>query len=81
MLLASGERQNESAAAFGIGGLTCKTARHLPDELISRRNNAGEGPAVARCKAEALGFHGNDVGFGRRAHQAERNTFGDGGDK
>ena len=65
VLFACCQREHEATSAFGIGGLTGKTARHLTNKFIAGRNDAGEWTAVARCKPEALGFHGNDVGLSR----------------
>src|SRR5277367_7196621 len=78
VLLASGQRQYESAAAFGIGGLARETAGHLPHEFIAGGDDACEWATITWREAEALRFHGDDVGFGGRMQQAELDTFRDG---
>ena len=81
VLFAGGERQHETTAAGSVGGLASEPARHLADKLFACRDDAHERSAVARRDTEGLTFEGHDVGFGGRANDAERNSFGDGRDE
>ena len=77
VLLARGERENESAAAFGVEGLAGEAAGKLADEFVARGDHADVRTAVTGRYAEALTFHRHDIGFGGRLHDAERDGFGD----
>ena len=68
MLLARREGENEAAATFGIEGLARETARELANKFIARGDHSDEGPAITWSHAQALTFHGDDIGFGRRLH-------------
>ncbi len=77
VLLARGQRQDESAPALRVRRLSRKTPGHLPHEFLARRDHADERAAVTRRQAKALAFHRHDVRFGRWPHEAERNTLRD----
>ena len=77
VLLARRESKNEAAASFCIEGLTREPARELPNKFIARGDHAHVRPAITRRHAKTLTFHGDDVGFGRRLHNSERNCFRD----
>ena len=44
MLLARGERQDEAAAAFGVGGLAREAAGHLANKLSREATTPAKGP-------------------------------------
>ena len=77
MLFARGESEDEAAIAGGVGGLAGQAAGHLADVLFARGDYADVWAAVTGRDAEGLAFHGDDVGFRRRADDAERDGFGD----
>src|SRR5690242_15446911 len=77
VLLASSEREAESAAAFGVKGFSGEPARHLAHEFFTRRDDANERPAVARRNAKTLRFERDDVCVLRRLHNSERNGLRD----
>ena len=81
VLLAGGEREHESALAVAVAGFADQAAGHLANELVARGDHAAVRAAVSQRHAERLRFHADDVGFGRRLHDAERNRFGDGDDQ
>ena len=67
--------------AFGVGSLTGEAAGELSNKFIAGGDYADVRAAVARRDAEALAFHRDDIGFGGRAHDAERDGFGDSDDE
>ena len=77
VLLAGGEREHEAAVAGGVGGLSGEAPGHLAHEFFARGDHAHVRAAVAGRDAERLAFHRDDVCFGGRANDAERNGFGD----
>ena len=81
VLLAGGEGEHEAALAVAVGGLSDETAGNLADELFAGGDDSGIGAAVAERNAEGLGFQGDDIGLRGRAHDAERERFGDGDDQ
>ena len=81
MLLAGGEGEDEAALAVAVGGLSGEASGDLADELFAGGDDSGVGTAVAERHAEGLRFQRDDIGFGGRAHDAERDRLGDGDDQ
>src|SRR5258708_26667025 len=64
VLLASGESENEAAAAFEVCSLAGQASRHLADKFFTGGNYTDKRAAIARRETEALTFHRDDVSFG-----------------
>src|SRR5258708_24857839 len=64
VLLASGESENEAAAAFEVCSLAGQASRHLADKFFTGGNYTDKRAAIARRGAEAFPFHRHDVRFG-----------------
>ena len=67
--------------AFGVGSLAGEAAGKLADEFVACGDYAHVWAAVTRRDSEALAFHRDDIGFGGRPDDAERNGFGDSDDE
>ena len=70
MLLASSQREHESALALPVDRLADQAARHLPDKFFARGNHAAVGTAESQRDAKRLCFYRNDVGFARRLNDS-----------
>ena len=70
------KRQAEGAIAARIHGLAHQPARHLADEFLPGRDDAGVRTAIARRNGERLQLAGHDVGVRRRLEHAQRHRFG-----
>src|SRR5260370_15846375 len=64
VLLASGESENEAAAAFEVCSLAGQASRHLADKFFTGGNYTDKRAAIARRETQALIFHRDDVSFG-----------------
>ncbi len=67
--------------ALLVDGLAGEAAGHLAENFSLGGDDAAVRAAVAERDAEGLRFHGDDVGFRGRLHDAERDGFGDGDDQ
>src|SRR6202046_4672709 len=83
VLLASIERQAESAAPVAIASLSDQPAGHLAQMSHSRCHEADTGSAILKRQPETLPLaDGNiDAKFARRAQQAQCDSFGGGRDR
>src|SRR5215831_8400835 len=77
VLLAGGEREDETALSCGVNGLAGQAAGHLADEFVTRCDYPCERAAIARRKTETLRFHCDNIGFGGRLNGAQGNTLCD----
>src|ERR1700691_1683157 len=81
MLFASCQRENETSASLCVRRLAGEAAGHLAHVFIPRGDHADIRSSVAGRNAERLAFHGHNIGFRGRTKYAERNSFGNTGDK
>src|ERR1700678_1673725 len=81
MLLASCQGENETSASLCIRRLARQAAGHLAHVFIPRGDYADIRSSVAGRNAERLAFHGHNIGLDRWTNDAERNSFGNTGDK
>src|SRR6185312_715758 len=61
VLLAGGERQNESALPVAVGGLADKPSGHLPDIGFTRGDHTTVRTTKTKWHTERLGLHGDDI--------------------
>ena len=82
VLLARLQGEHEAATAVDVGRLAGDPARHAPDLLVGRAEEAEGGAAVVEAVAERLALADGDVdaALARRAQDAERDRVA-GGDQ